>query len=55
MADVQSYFEQFNNAIRLGKFEENETLRAKRDIIQNKLWDNLPIRHYRKVIALNEL
>jgi hypothetical protein len=43
MADVQSYFEQFNKAIRLGKFEENETLRAKRDIIQNKLWDNLPI------------
>ena len=42
MADVQSYFEQFNSTIRLGKFEENQTLREKRDIIRNKLWDNLP-------------
>lgn len=42
MASVQTQFEQFNTVIRLGKFDANETLRAKRNIIRQKLEDNLP-------------
>jgi hypothetical protein len=42
MANVQAQFEEFNQAIRLGKFDENATLREKRDIIRKKLEDNLP-------------
>jgi restriction endonuclease S subunit len=42
MANVQSQFERFNDTIRLGRFEENETLREKRDIIHEKLRKNLP-------------
>ena len=37
MAYVQTQFEQFDNAIRLGRFDENQTLREKRDIIRNIL------------------
>jgi hypothetical protein len=42
MANVQSQFEKFNDTIRLGRFEENEILRTKRDIIRKKLKNNLP-------------
>lgn len=42
MANVQSQFEKFNDTIRLGRFDENEILRTKRDIIRKKLKDNLP-------------
>jgi hypothetical protein len=42
MANVQSQFETFNERIRLGRFEENATLREKRDIIRDKLKANLP-------------
>ena len=42
MANVQQYFEQFNERIRLGRFEENQTLREKRDIIRDKLDARLP-------------
>lgn len=42
MANVQSYFETFNTRIRLGRFDENETLREKRDIIRRKLEAKLP-------------
>lgn len=37
MADLQKYFEQFNGKIKLGRFDENEILRTKRDIIIKKL------------------
>lgn len=43
MAYIQAQFEQFNDCIRLGRFDENETLREKRDIIRKKLKENLPI------------
>lgn len=39
---MQSYFEKFDDAIRLGRFNENATLREKRDIIRRKLRDKLP-------------
>jgi hypothetical protein len=42
MAYVQTQFEQFNNAIRLGRFDENQTLREKRDIIRDILKERLP-------------
>jgi len=42
MANIQSQFEQFNGTIRLGRFDENATLREKRDIIRKKLNKNLP-------------
>lgn len=42
MANVQPQFDQFDKAIRLGRFEENATLREKRDIIRQKLRDRLP-------------
>lgn len=42
MAKVQSYFDRFDDAIRLGRFDENATLREKRDIIRQKLQDRLP-------------
>jgi hypothetical protein len=42
MADVQAQFEQFDSAIRLGRFKENATLRAKRDILQQRLREKLP-------------
>ena len=41
MANVQSYFESFDSKIRLGRFEENKTLREKRDIIRKKVDDGL--------------
>ena len=42
MASVQKQFEAFDDAIRLGRFEENQTLRDKRDIIRKKLESRLP-------------
>lgn len=42
MADIQPQFEQFNDTIRLGRFEENQTLREKRDIIRKLLRERLP-------------
>ena len=42
MANVEAHFEQFHEAIRLKRFKENQTLREKRDIILNKLLDELP-------------
>lgn len=42
MANVQKRFEQFNDTIRLKRFEDNQTLREKRDIVRNKLKDRLP-------------
>lgn len=43
MANVQKYFENFHERIKLGKFEENAILREKRDIIREKLEDCLPM------------
>ena len=37
MANVQSYFESFDRAIRLGRFDENGILREKRDIIRERV------------------
>lgn len=37
MANVQKYFEDFHEEIKLKRFEENATLREKRDIIRSKL------------------
>lgn len=42
MADIQKYFEQFNKKICLGRFDEEQTLREKRDIVRTKLKTNLP-------------
>ncbi len=42
MARVQKQFEAFDELIKLGRFEENQTLRDKRDIIRNKLETRLP-------------
>ncbi|MBD2703411.1 nucleotidyltransferase [Spirosoma sp. BT702] len=42
MAEIQKPFEQFNKTICLGRFEEEQTLRDKRKIIQDKLRANLP-------------
>lgn len=41
MPELQPYFEQFNNEIRLGRFTENATLREKRDVVLSKLKDRL--------------
>ena len=42
MAEVQEYFEQFHDTIKLGRFDESQTLREKRDIIRARLTDRLP-------------
>ena len=41
MAQVQQQFEQFHEAIKLGRFEESQALREKRDIIRGKLEERL--------------
>lgn len=41
MANVQAQFEAFDRAIRLGRFDENATLRDKRDILRRRVDDNL--------------
>ncbi len=43
MADVQKQFESFHEKIKLKKFDENQTLREKRDIILNKLKARLKV------------
>jgi len=42
MANVQKQFEEFHKNIRLGRFDQEATLRDKRDIIRRKLEENLP-------------
>lgn len=42
MADIQKYFEEFDQEIRLGRFDEEETLREKRDRIRDRLEEKLP-------------
>lgn len=42
MANVQKQFEKFNDTIRLGRFEENQVLREKRDAVRNRLDEKLP-------------
>lgn len=42
MAQVQLQFDQFNARIKLKRFEDNKTLREKRDIIREKLKSKLP-------------
>ena len=37
MADVQKHFESFHEKIKLKKFDENQTLRDKRNIVLDKL------------------
>lgn len=39
---MQKYLESFHDTIKLGTFEENATLREKRDIIRKRLEDRLP-------------
>lgn len=41
MANVQKYFDQFNSKIKLNRFDENETLSEKRNIIRRKLENRL--------------
>ena len=41
MADVQRQFEEFHEAIRLKPYEDNATLREKRDIVLKKLKQRL--------------
>lgn len=40
MAEIQKYFDDFHDKIRLKRFEENETLREKRDRILDRLKNN---------------
>jgi hypothetical protein len=42
MANVQKQFEGFNGKIRLGRFDENQTLRDKRDAVRDRLDEKLP-------------
>lgn len=42
MANVHKQFEDFNDAIKLGEYSDNATLREKRDIILEKLRTRLP-------------
>lgn len=42
MAKIQQQFDEFNQAIRLGRFKENKTLCEKRDIVRGKIDANLP-------------
>jgi hypothetical protein len=42
MASVQAQFEAFHEAIKLKRFEDNATLREKRDAVLDKLKDRLP-------------
>lgn len=42
MAEIQKHLEEFDDAIRLGRFVENAMLQEKRDIIRQKLSDKLP-------------
>jgi hypothetical protein len=42
MADVQRQFEQFHDAIKLDRFGESRVLREKRDIVRDRLDDELP-------------
>lgn len=42
MANIQPQFDGFDKNIKLGRFEDNATLRDKRDIIRKKLEANLP-------------
>lgn len=42
MADVQTQFLEFHELIKLRRYEENRTLREKRDIIQRRLYERLP-------------
>ena len=41
MADVQKQFGEFNEAIRLKQYEENTTLREKRDVVLKKLKERM--------------
>lgn len=41
MANVQPQFEAFDDAVRLRRFDENATLRDKRDILRGRVDDNL--------------
>jgi|GEM_PF-3519993 hypothetical protein len=41
MAYIQSKLLDFHNAIKLRRFNENETLREKRDIIRQKIKDRI--------------
>lgn len=43
MADVQKYFETFHEKIKLKEFDENQTLREKRDIVLEKLKTRLKV------------
>lgn len=42
MADVQVHFDEFHEMIKLRRYEENHTLREKRDIIRRRLDERLP-------------
>jgi hypothetical protein len=42
MAAVQKYFDKFHDKIKLGLFDEEDTLREKRRIVREKLLANLP-------------
>lgn len=41
MAEIQKYFDEFNQLIRLARFEENADLREKRDMLVKELRENL--------------
>lgn len=41
MADIQRQFQQFDEAIRLKRFNENATLREKREAVLTRLRDGL--------------
>ncbi len=43
MAEIQKQFEEFNEAIRLKQYEDNATLREKRDVVLKKLKQRLKV------------
>ncbi|MBQ0746512.1 MAG: nucleotidyltransferase [Marinobacter sp.] len=54
MAQLQRYFFSFHEVIKLDNFDENETLRSKRDILLRNLKDNLPTGGPRVVRSFNQ-
>ena len=42
MANLQKYFRKFHKTIKLNRFDENQTLRDKRDVVIGKLKERLP-------------
>ena len=51
MADLQKQFLEFHNTIKLGTYEENGFLRAKRDSIINQLKTSLKAKKTKAILS----